>query len=262
MSAIRLLPATVLLVCAGCTVRHPPPTLVEVAGPSPQQSWAQVLQTRVDDEGRVDFHGLREDPEPLERYVAWIAVVNTDTHPDVFADDETTLAFYINAYNALAMYNVLVSGTLPEDQLGFFVFQHFDVGGTYRSLYAFENDVIRRVGEPRVHFALNCVTRSCPRLPREPFEADRLDGQLEAAAREFINDDENVVVNDDQRTLYLSWIMRYYKKDFLQSARTLPAYINRYRDEPVPEDYRVWWLEYDWTLNSKGPRPPEPGRSH
>ena len=89
-----------------------------------------------------------------------------------------------------------------------------------------------------------------------PFEADWLDGQLDAAAREFINDDENVVVNDDQRTLYLSWIMRNYKKDFLQSARTLPAYINRYRDEPVPEDYRVWWLEYDWTLNSMGPRPP------
>ena len=251
MRPIRLLCATVLLVCVGCTVRHPPPVLSEAAGPSARESWAQVLHTRVDDDGRVDFQGLRESPELLEHYIAWIAVVNSDTHPEVFADTQTTLAFYINAYNALAMYNVLVSDTLPDDQIGFFVLQQFDVGGTYRSLYNFENNVIRRVGDPRVHFALNCVTRSCPRLPREPFEAARLESPLDAAAREFLNDENNVVVNDDQRRLYLSWIMSYYKADFLKSAGSLPAYVNRYRDEPVPEDYRFWWLEYDWSLNSQ-----------
>ncbi len=258
MSPIRVLCATVLLVGSGCTVRHPPPIVSQDAGTSAPESWAQVLHTRVDDQGRVDFHGLRENPGPLERYVAWISVVTRDTHPEVFADGDTTLAFYINAYNALAMYNVLVSGTLPDDQIGFFVFQQFDIGGTYRSLYNFENTVIRRVGEPRIHFALNCVTRSCPRLPREPFEPARLEDQLDAAAREFLNDDENVVVNDDQRRVYLSWIMSYYKKDYLQRAPTLPAYVNLYRDQPVPEDYRLWWLEYDCSLNAQDLRPPEP----
>jgi len=230
---------------------------MEAAGFS-NDDWNRVLSRYVDEQGRVDYDGLARNDEALESYVEMLSKISPASHPDLFPTPQHELAYYINAYNALAMYNVLVSGKLPDDQIGFFVFQQFNVGGTYRSLYNFENNVIRRVGEPRVHFALNCVTRSCPRLPREPFEAARLEDQLDAAAREFLNDDDNVAVNVEEGRLYLSWIMSYYKKDFLKSARTLGAYVNLFRDEPVPEDDRVWWLEYDWTLNSQDPRPFNP----
>ena len=46
------------------------------------------------------------------------------------------------------------------------------------SLYTFENEVIRPLGEPRVHFALNCLVRGCPRLPPTPFVAERLDAGM------------------------------------------------------------------------------------
>jgi hypothetical protein len=238
-----------LLLVAGCVVRHPPPTVAD-PGRSPQESWALVLDRYVDDRGRVNFAGITASPDPLEHYVAYVGTVSETAEPKMFADPNAALAFSINAYNALAMYNVIVSGKRPTDKLGFFFWQEFQIIGHYRSLYGFEKDVIRECGDPRVHFALNCMTRSCPRLQRTPFDGAALDRQLEDAAREFFNDERNVLVDNDAKLVSLSWIMSFYKKDFLRAAPSLMAYVNRYRDEPVPADYRIRWLRYDWSLNT------------
>ena len=64
------------------------------------------------------------------------------------------------------------------------------------------------------------------------------------------NDKRNIVVADEEKVVHLSWIMSFYRRDFLQAAPTLLAYVNRYRDEPVPQDYRIRWLQYDWSLNT------------
>ena len=56
------------------------------------------------------------------------------------------------------------------------------------SLYTYENDVIRPLGDPRVHVSLNCMVRGCPRLPRSPFSGKVLQKQLEALAIEFFNE--------------------------------------------------------------------------
>ena len=238
-----------LLLVAGCVVRHPLPTVAE-PGRSPLESWALVLERHVDEQGRVDFTGITAEPDPLEHYVAYVGTVSETAEPKTPDDRRAAIAFSINAYNALAMYNVIVSGRRPSDKLGFFFLQKFQIAGHYRSLYGFEKDVIRGFGDPRVHFALNCMTRSCPRLPRTPFDGVALDRQLEAAAREFFNDKRNIVVADEEKVVHLSWIMSFYRRDFLQAAPTLLAYVNRYRDEPVPQDYRIRWLRYDWSLNT------------
>lgn len=249
-----------LVLAAGCATRHPPPALSAYTG-SPLASWARVLDLYVDGEGRVDFAALAEAPRPLEHVVAWIAVAGPGTEPDLVADPDAKLACYVNAYNALAMYNVLESGTVPADLLGFFVLQKYRIGGRYMNLYDFENKVIRRLGEPRVHFALNCMSRSCPRLPREPFEAAGLAARLDEAAREFLNDDRRVHVDADGRTVRMSEIMRFYEKDFLAEAPTLIDYVNRYRDEPIPAGLRVVFDDFDWTLNAApgGPVAAAPG---
>jgi len=92
---------------------------------------------------------------------------------------------------------------------------------------------------------------SCPRLPRTAFTAAALDRELDRAARSFIVENRNVRLDPQNRLVYLSAIFDFYTKDFLAQSPSLIAYINRYRGEPVPLDYRVEFFEYDWTINAQ-----------
>ena len=247
----------VLLVAAllgGCsTLRATPPVT-----PLPSDaawSWNDVLGRRVDEEGRVDFRGIAADRGPLEMVVARVGLSAPGNDPAAFPTRADALAFHINAYNALAMYNV-VRSDIPErlnllDRVEFFKLTSLVVGGQAISLYDYENDVIRPLGEERVHFALNCMVVSCPRLPRGPFTAANLDGELDDATRLFLAEPRNVQVDDAGRVVRLSAIFDFYTADFLKRAPSLVAWVNRYRAEPIPADYRVEFLPYDWTINAQ-----------
>jgi len=235
---------------AACTSNIAPPK-VDLAGADPAAAWARVLARFVDARGRIDFAGLKEDPADLETTVAWIAATSPENAPQRFRRREEIVAYYINTYNALAMYNVIRSGVEPAANARFFWINEFLVGGTSFNLYEFERDIIRPLGEPRVHFALNCMSRSCPRLPQVPFTPDKLDEQLEDAAREFFDNPLNVIVFPEDRRVRLSQIMDFYTEDFLKEAPSLLAYVNRYRGKPVPEDYAFEFIPYDWTLNAQ-----------
>jgi hypothetical protein len=244
-------------VLTACATNVPPPKAAGERPPSREEAeaaWAKVLSARVDEAGRVDFAGLARDTSEIDLYVAWIGSVSPRSAPDSFPTPEARLAYYINAYNALAMYNVVRSGMplrLPSDKVRFFYLDKLLVGGERLSLYAFENEVIRPLGDPRVHFALNCMVKSCPRLPREPFAAERLDAQLEAAAREFLNDRRHVDPFPPARVVRVSMILNWYEKDFLAKAPNLAGYIDRYRAEPLPAGYEIEFIHYDWALNAQ-----------
>jgi hypothetical protein len=244
-------------------------SLISIATPAPagdavaeawsigewEAAWTKVLTRYVDDAGRIDFDSLRQNHVDLDRVVAFIAAVDPDSQPQQFPDKYSRLAFYINAYNALAMYGVVQAG-VPESlggltKFAFFYLRTFTVGGRSISLSKFENDVIRPLGDERVHFALNCMVVSCPRLPRVAFSAAALDGQLDTAARSFIGDTRNVWIEHAKREAWLSAIFDFYTQDFLAHAPTLTAYVNRYRAAPIPADFNVRFLEYHWTVNHR-----------
>jgi hypothetical protein len=215
--------------------------------------WTKVLARHVDESGRIDFDALSHDHADLDRVVAFIAAVDPPSQPGRFPDRQSPLAFYINAYNALAMYGVVQAG-VPESLGGlrkftFFYLRTFTVGGKSISLYKFENEVIRPLGEERVHFALNCMVVSCPRLPRVAFSAGELDRQLDAAARGFVAEIRNVWLDPAKREVWLSAIFEFYPEDFLAHAPSLIAYVNRYRATQIPADFKVRFLPYHWTVN-------------
>ena len=245
----------VLLLSACATLS--PPTVSHFpdadAGREVTAAWARVLERFVDAQGRIDFDNLARDRVDLDRYVAWIYRTDPNNHPAWFPTREHVLAYHLNAYNALAMYNVLDAG-VPKTLAGarkvsFFFLRRMQVGGTLTSLYAYENDVLRGFGEPRVHFALNCMSVSCPRLPREPFSAQQLNMQLNRETRYFFAETRNVRIDQAARTLYLSEILDFYTEDFLAQAASLPAYVNRYRTAKIAEDYTIKFHPYDWTIN-------------
>jgi len=251
------LPAAALLAvsgAAGCAVQVPPPKAAAIAPADPDRAWAAVLSRFVDGEGRIDFAGVAKDPADLETYVEYLSRVSPGSDPGRFPTRELQMAYLINAYNALAMFNAIRSGMPPDlhaVRVRFFYRDHFLLGGGYISLYDLENKVIRPLGDPRIHAALNCMAKGCPRLPREPFRAEILDAELQATTQYFFGEERNVRLDPEKKTVRFNQILEFYRDDFLKKAPSLIAFANKYRIQPIPEDWKVEFLPYDWRLNSQ-----------
>ena len=216
--------------------------------------FARVLQRHVNDQGEVDFSALSDDASntglsALENYVNAIAATPLDAAPT----PDARLAHMINAYNALSMYNVIASG-IPAShdgfaKLRFFVLRKFVIGGTAMSLYDFENSLIRKLDEPRVHFALNCSAVSCPLLPRDVFTAEGLNDELERETRRFFARPQNLRVDDAKQTVFFNEILKFYTEDFVPGhAHTLIAYAQRYTSGVIGDGYAIAFAPYDWTI--------------
>jgi hypothetical protein len=226
--------------------------------------WATTLIRFVDHQGRTDFKALAKDMAQLNRFVEAIAKVSPASHPMLFPAKADRLAYHINAYNALAMKGVIDRG-IPENlsslwkRASFFRFRSVVIGGEKTNLYDYENNVIRSLGEPRVHFALNCMVVDCPRLPIKVMTAASVDSDLQTAAVEFFSKAKHIVISPNRKTVYLSEIMKFYTQDYVASGdkQDLLAYVNQYRNDAVPSDYRVKFLDYNWTINQA----PEPQSS-
>ncbi len=243
--------ATLAVGLAACATLLQVPSSAGRASDDPQAAWDRVLRGHVLDDGGIDFVGIRRDPEDLEAFVTWVATHGPRATPELFPTEAARLAYYLNAYNALAMYQVVTTPHRPEQRVRFFLLTTVVLDGQRTSLYRLENAVIRPLGDPRVHFALNCMVRGCPRLPREPFDPSRLDAQLEREARHFLNEPRNIQVDPPVGVVRVSSILRFYREDFLAKAPSLVAYANRYRTEPIPEDYAVRFIPYDWILHQR-----------
>jgi hypothetical protein len=230
-------------------------SLAQAQQSDPHEAWARVLAGFVSDRGEVDFRALSRNRGDLDAFLDYVARISPRSAPDSFPGREAKLAYYINAYNALAMFNVIDSD-FPENlnswrKIRFFGFRRFAVGGERMSLYTLENDVIRPLGDERVHFALNCMVVSCPRLPRVAFTPDKLDRQLDDEARRFFAETRNLQILPDRKLARVSTILKFYTEDFLAKSSTLITYINLYAPARIPEDFTIEFMDYDWTVNDQ-----------
>jgi Protein of unknown function, DUF547 len=252
---ITLLGFLVLLLAACSTVvKVSQPDTPLVSLPQAERGYAAVLERHVNALGEVDFAALQKDSgasgiTALESYVQAIAI----TPLDAAATADARLAHMINAYNALSMFNVIASGIPPTHagwaKVQFFLLRKFEIGGKLLSLYAFENDIIRKLNEPRIHFALNCSAVSCPVLPRKPFTAEQLNEELDRETRAFFMRPENVIVDHSKRTVFFNEILKFYTEDFTPAhAPSLIAYAQRYTSQALPKDYATAFTPYDWTV--------------
>ena len=245
-----------VLLAAACATLVPPPQRASPEAISPVEAvtaYRRVLERFVDERGGVDFAALARDRHDLDAYVRFVA----DTPLESFAAGDERLAHYLNSYNALSMFNVIESG-IPKTYSGwrkvvFFALRKFDIGGHSLSLYAYENDVIRRLGDPRVHFALNCSAVSCPVLPRRPFAAGDLRQTLDREARRFFASPDHLRVDSASKVVHLSEILHFYREDFESGGTSLIGFVNRYAPEWIPKDFEIRFIPYDWTIaNSRG----------
>ena len=161
------------------------------------------------------------------------------------------LALYINAYNAWILHEALAkypTKSVKDPLFTFFLLQRIKVAGEQMSFNHLEKDIIRaKFQEPRVHFALNCASRSCPPLNRQAFRGDALDQQFEKLATSFVNSETGVKYSPDKKTAELSKIFDWYKNDF--KGEGVVAFINKRRSTPLPNDVKIKYQDYDWGLN-------------
>ncbi len=232
-------------------------------------SYARVLERSVTPEGRVRYATLKENPAELKAFVAQLAAISPENRPGLFPTRNAQMAYWINAYNALVLDEVTTNypvGSVRNLKFGFgFLFfkrARFVAGGKLYSLDDIEHNTLRRrYADPRVHFALNCASRSCPPLRRQPFLPEKLEEQLEQATREFIARQENVWMRGD--VLFLSAIFDWYRDDFVRGAAagnggkgtsSVVDYVVRYLPPEVAarierQRPRVEFYNYDWSLN-------------
>jgi hypothetical protein len=221
-----------------------------------------LLQSYVNDQGLVDYEAWKANPDDLAKlqgFVDELAAFDTST-----LTGTEQLAFWINAYNALALHEVLqrypvdsirpnTLGVIPERS--FFVDEKHVVGGQNYSLDGIENNILRTLGEPRIHFAINCASTSCPKLLNEAYDARKLNGQLDDQGKAFVNDPSRNGFDATTNTANLSKIFDWFKGDF-DSKGGVTAFLLTFAEgdaKTVLENPAVTidYLAYDWSLNKQ-----------
>lgn len=167
---------------------------------------------------------------------------------------EEKLAFYINVYNVLAM--DMVSKHWPilrlKDLGHYFapVWTHHAgvVGGKDFTLRELEHEVLRKLGEPRIHFAVNCASISCPNLRLEAYRAEMINEQLEDQTEEFLNDRKGIYLK--KNTVYLSKIFKWFADDFSEEGG-IESFIMKYRPDLSGKLGKTKFQLYDWDITAE-----------
>ena len=202
----------------------------------------------------VRYSELGKDPV-YQQVIKDLANVSLDS----LTTQQQQLAFWINAYNILAVKMVVDHYPVKsiKDAGGFFTSvwkkEVGTVGGKVRTLDEIEHRILRPKGDPRIHAAIVCASVSCPNLRQEAYEAEQLDRQLDDQLRVFLaNQDKGLRVNKANNQIALSSIFKWFKEDF-QSKGGVLKFLAPYAPQSVQGVFqkgpRVSYLDYNWELN-------------
>ncbi|MBZ9787096.1 DUF547 domain-containing protein [Psychroflexus sp. CAK57W] len=212
------------------------------------QQWNQLLETYVDADGNVNYKAFKQNEKRLDAYLSLL----NENPPDKSWTQAQKKAYLINAYNAYTVKLIIDNYPLESirDIGGFFSnpfsTEFAKIGRKAYSLDDIEKGMLLKMGDPRVHFAVNCASESCPKLADEAYVASKLDEQLNAAARSFVNSNKNKLSRTD---VELSKIFKWYASDFETDGNSVIKFINSYSDENISENASVSYLSYSWKLN-------------
>ena len=224
-----------------------------ICGSPSHQIWTDLLTTHVGSDGWVSYQGFIADSVKLNQYLK----ILSKCAPNANWTEGERLAFWINAYNAFTI--KLIVDHYPVSSIkdikkgipfinSVWDIDFFKIGGREMDLNEIEHSILRKeFDEPRIHFAIVCASKSCPKLRNEAYTAKSLDQQLEEQTVDFINSDRNLLGGEK---IKLSLIFNWFKKDFTKH-RTLKEFLKLYAKGGVNEKAKIKYLEYDWSLNGK-----------
>lgn len=246
--------------------------LGQVASPSDKipieqinhSAWHSLLVRHVDERGRVNYRDWKQtstDIELLDRYLDHLSTASLTPTPSQSAK----LAFWINAYNAVTVKGILreyptssIRNHTPRFY-GYHIWKNLKlrVDGNAYSLEQIEHEILRKMNEPRIHFAIVCASIGCPKLRNEAFVANRVDDQLARSAHDFFADPQKFRYNAEQQTFHVSPILEWFSEDFGRDQaallRTMAPWLPDAQAKQLATNgaASVHYLDYDWNLNDQ-----------
>lgn len=207
-------------------------------------SWNTLLQKHVSNDGHVNYKTFKSDNKALSNYIKSLGA----HAPQNSWTKEENLAYWINAYNALTVDLILRNYPIksikniknPWDQ------KLWELGDIRYNLSDIEHEILRKMDEPRIHFAIVCASVSCPKLSNEAYSSKNLNHQLTKATKDFLSDSERNFISKD--TLELSKIFQWFSKDFKQNG-DLIDFLNLYTNIQISAKAKINYKDYNWNLN-------------
>jgi hypothetical protein len=204
----------------------------------------------------VNYPAMKKDAN-YSKLIAELAKFS----PDSLKSKEEKLAFWINLYNVFAV--KMVQDNFPVESIkdaGSFFNPVWDkevgvVGGKKVTLSEIEHEILRKMGEPRIHVAIVCASVSCPDLRKEIYTAEKLDAQLDDQVKGFLeNRGKGLSIERGDGKVLLSSIFKWFKEDFESEGGVL-AFVSKYVSEKdaaylKSKKLKISYINYDWNLNS------------
>jgi len=222
--------------------------------PPDHSKWSLLLSKHVNKNGMVNYLGFQKDRLHLNSYLKDLA----KNPPSQVWSDREQLAYWINAYNAFTIDLILSNYPLssikeigPGIQVPFinspWDIEFIEIGGEKYDLNDIEHNILRKeFKEPRIHFAINCASMSCPLLRSEAYTSEKLESQLQEQAFAFLNDPfRNQITKSEVK---ISKIFNWFRGDFIKDGKLID-YLNKYSEVEVNSNARIKYLDYDWKLN-------------
>lgn len=214
--------------------------------------YGKILTEFIEDD-KVDYAGLKNNSSILDDYLKAVAELRPEALDSMNRLEK--VAFYLNVYNALTL--KVVTDSYPvksiKDIPGAWDRIKLRVATEELTLNQIEHQILRKeFKEPRIHFALVCASKGCPKLGKAPFNGESLDKQLDKKARNFINDKTKVILDRNNRILYISSIFKWFNEDFGDVIKFIGKYLPEDDAEFIEKTKpKIKYLNYDWSLNEK-----------
>lgn len=206
--------------------------------------WNSLLQKHVSNIGNVDYKSIRENRTELDIYIDNLG----EKMPTEDWTKNQKLAYWINAYNAMTV--DLIIRNYPTESIkdikNPWEQRLWKLGEKWYNLDEIEHQILRKMDEPRIHFAIVCASFSCPKLQNEAFTASTLEQQLTNATKAFLSDSNRNIIK--KNNVKLSKIFKWFKKDFEQNGSLL-YFLNKYSEIKILENAKQSYLDYNWDLN-------------
>lgn len=220
----------------------------------------EVLRTYVNDEGYVDYPGLKKNRVGLDAYVGQLAAASPKSNPELFPTEDHALAYWINAYNALIMRAVI--DAYPVDSVTGIMVAHgvfnrlkFPVGGKDMTLDDIEKGTLLVEWDvPEVHWAITCASMGCPKIDPAAWTADGIHDRLHREGETYLNSPSGLQIDTASGTVRITKYFKWYGDDFGGDAL---AYIRPFLTEEHRAqlegiaDPEIEFMDYDWRLNDQ-----------
>ena len=214
----------------------------------------------------VDYKGLNRKVGKLDDYLKKLKKVTISE-----LNKNEVMALYINSYNACTL--KLILNHYPIDSINDisiskrWKWKGWNIAGETLSLDEIEHVKLRPMGDPRIHFVINCASVSCPVLLPEAIVATKLNHQLDRATKSFLNDElrgmtlkesSSFLGFDGEKKVHVSKIFSWFGSDFVKAEGSVSKFIKNHVQgknaaivKDLDSDNDLSYLDYDWNLNAK-----------